>query len=374
VAKAKGLAVLLTTTALTAACIFPTLAAPSSSAPGTPDVRETILQLLEQRALHSDQIDWPAARRQLTQASSTDEADRIVTELIARSTAHHGHWIRTQAVPGAAEEKPRPASTQQVRQRNAEADPPGPTRGHEDANDPIGWIRVPPFLDNPSAPRELTRQRRQAFARMLQSWLRSEDQRRACGWIVDLRQNGGGNMWPMLAGIAPLLSTDPKHREVIGAFVRGAEHQTWRIESGQVLLGDRSPVRLDSPVYVLRHPAPPIAVLFGPRTASSGEALALAFRGRPATRSFGQKTAGYSTANVPTPLPDGSRLLLTVSVSVDRNLKGDGGKLEPDVFVSNAADAEKSARNWLLAQSQCRAMASRPQTADIRLPTRPPDD
>lgn len=354
-AKAKGLAVLLTTTALTAACIFPTLAAPAPPTPDAPDVRATILQLLEQRALHSDQIDWPAARRQLEQARDSDEADKIVTELIARSTAHHGHWIRTQAVPGAAEEKPRPASTQQVRQRKAEAAPPGPTRGPEDANDPIGWIRVPPFLDNPSAPRELTRQRRQAFARMLQSWLRSEDQRPLCGWIVDLRQNGGGNMWPMLAGIAPLLSTDLKHREVIGAFVRGAEHQTWSIESGQVLLGDRSPVRLDSPAYVLRHPAPPIAVLFGPRTASSGEALALALRGRPATRSFGQKTAGYSTANVPTPLPDGSRLLLTVSVSVDRNLKGDGGKLTPDEKTSDAEVTEAAARKWLLQQPRCLA-------------------
>ena len=25
------------------------------------------------------------------------------------------------------------------------------------------------------------------------------------GWIVDLRGNGGGNMWPMLAGIGPIL-------------------------------------------------------------------------------------------------------------------------------------------------------------------------
>lgn len=29
-----------------------------------------------------------------------------------------------------------------------------------------------------------------------------------CGWIVDLRGNGGGNMWPMLAGIGPLLGTE----------------------------------------------------------------------------------------------------------------------------------------------------------------------
>jgi len=359
-ANAKGLAVLLTTTALTAACIFPTRAAPAPPTPDTPDVRETILQLLEQRALHSDQIDWPAARRQLKQARSTDEADRIVTDLISRSTANHGRWRRAQSAPSVAGERPRTADTEQRRQLDTQAGAPGLQRKPADPKDPIGSIRVPPFMDKPSAPREIKHQRRQAFARMLQSWLRSEDQRNLCGWIVDLRENRGGNMWPMLAGIAPLLSTDPKHREVIGAFVRGAEHQTWSIESGRVLLGERSPMSLDSAPYVLRHPAPPVAVLIGPRTASSGEAVALAFRGRPATRSFGQKTSGYSTANVPTPLPGGSTLSLTVSVSVDRNLKGDGGKLEPDVAVEDGVEAESAARSWLMAQPACRGVAKAP--------------
>lgn len=207
-------------------------------------------------------------------------------------------------------------------------------------------------------PSEVLDRQRLTFARQLQSQLRKEDERDRCGWIVDLRQNQGGNMWPMLVGVAPLLSTDPKHREVIGAFVGGPQRQTWSIESSLVLLDERAPVALDSPAYSLRHPAPPVAVLIGPKTGSSGEAVALAFRGRPATRSFGQASAGYSTANVPTRLPDGSILLLTGSVSVDRNLKGDGGNLQPDVTVSNAADAEQSARNWLLAQPQCRTMAS----------------
>ncbi|MDY0980348.1 S41 family peptidase [Stenotrophomonas sp. CFBP8994] len=359
-AKAKGLAVLLTTTALTAACIFPTRAAPAPPTPDTPDVRETILQLLEQRALHSDQIDWPAAHQQLKQARSTDEADRIVTDLISRSTANHGRWRRAQSAPSVAGERPRTADTEQRRQLDTQAGAPGLQRKPADPKDPIGSIRVPPFMDKPSAPREIKHQRRQAFARMLQSWLRSEDQRNLCGWIVDLRENRGGNMWPMLAGIAPLLSTDPKHREVIGAFVRGAEHQTWSIESGRVLLGERSPMSLDSASYVLRHPAPPVAVLIGPRTASSGEAVALAFRGRPATRSFGQKTSGYSTANVPTPLPDGSTLSLTVSVSVDRNLKGDGGKLEPDFTIEDGVEAESAARSWLMAQPACRGVAKAP--------------
>lgn len=160
-------------------------------------------------------------------------------------------------------------------------------------------------------------------------------------------------MWPMLVGVAPLLSTDPTHREVIGAFDAGSTHQIWSLQSGRVMLDERSPMALDSPSYVLRHPAPPVAVLLGPKTGSSGEAVALAFRGRPATRSFGQETAGFSTANKPTRLSDGSILLLTGSISVDRNLQSDGRKLKPDVAVSDSDDAEVAARSWLLGQPQC---------------------
>jgi C-terminal processing protease CtpA/Prc len=31
------------------------------------------------------------------------------------------------------------------------------------------------------------------------------DQGNLAGWIVDLRNNGGGNMWPMLTGIGSIL-------------------------------------------------------------------------------------------------------------------------------------------------------------------------
>jgi len=33
----------------------------------------------------------------------------------------------------------------------------------------------------------------------------SADRDDLIGWIVDLRGNGGGNMWPMLAGVGPVL-------------------------------------------------------------------------------------------------------------------------------------------------------------------------
>lgn len=353
---AKGLAVIGTTAALAAALAFPSMAAPSQPADQLPDVRKEILQLLERGALYREQVDWPAARKQLQQTKHSAEADKLVDQLIARSTAGHGLWIRASAMSTPSGRMQRLARPEQLRRPSAAATASGPQRGQSGQADPIGWISVPYFKEDSTAPSSVRNQQKVTFARLLQLQLKAEDAINRCGWIMDLRANQGGNMWPMLLGIAPLLSTDAKRREVIGAFNIGATHQIWSIQSGRVLVEDRAPVELDSKAHVLRHPAPPVAVLFGPNTGSSGEMLALAFRGRPGSRSFGQMTAGYSTANMPTRLPDGGMLLLTGSVAVDRNLRGDGGKLKPDVNVSDTEDASIAARRWLMEQPSCKAL------------------
>ncbi len=43
------------------------------------------------------------------------------------------------------------------------------------------------------------------FATKLQAIVGELASKGPCGWIVDLRGNGGGNMWPMLAGVGPIL-------------------------------------------------------------------------------------------------------------------------------------------------------------------------
>src|SRR5688500_18114760 len=40
-----------------------------------------------------------------------------------------------------------------------------------------------------------------AFANAIQNTIRVADRDDLIGWIVDLRGNGGGNMWPMIAGL-----------------------------------------------------------------------------------------------------------------------------------------------------------------------------
>jgi C-terminal processing protease CtpA/Prc len=166
----------------------------------------------------------------------------------------------------------------------------------------------------------------------------------ACRWVVDLRANGGGNMWPMLGGLRPFLGEDG-----LGSFVTAAgSGSLWTARGGVDVKPSAALAGLES-AYV--------AVLTGPMTGSSGEAVTISFRGRARTRSFGLPTAGLSTANRGFVLPDSSMIFLTVSVEADRTGKRYGEKIEPDEVIAAPAagstEDEQLARAvaWLGAQS-----------------------
>jgi C-terminal processing protease CtpA/Prc len=63
---------------------------------------------------------------------------------------------------------------------------------------------------------------------------------------------------------------------------------------------------------------PAVAVLTSRLTASAGEGVAVAFRGRPQSRSFGEPTAGVPTCLAATTLSDGSLLSVSACLFVDR--------------------------------------------------------
>jgi carboxyl-terminal processing protease len=63
----------------------------------------------------------------------------------------------------------------------------------------VGYVRVTGFSG--------TAAQAQAFTDAIQSAIKAADSDQVRGWIVDLRGNGGGNMWPMIAGVGPILGT-----------------------------------------------------------------------------------------------------------------------------------------------------------------------
>lgn len=170
--------------------------------------------------------------------------------------------------------------------------------------------------------------------------IRGADATPICGWVVDLRRNVGGNMWPMLHAVRPILGEG-------NPFTYRYGKGPWSQE----------------PVYLLKQPNPAIAVLTSRLTVSSGELLAVAFRGPPTTRTFGEATSGLSTSNMNYPLVDGAMLVVTTSRAADRTGRVYDGPIQPDQPVaidwprlgSDDDPVIRVASSWLQEQARCRA-------------------
>ena len=104
-------------------------------------------------------------------------------------------------------------------------------------------------------------------------------------------------------------------------------------------------------------PAPAVAVLTGPSTGSAGEAVAIAFRGRPLTRSFGANTAGATNSPTIYRLADGATIRFSTALDTDRQGHIYRHAIAPDVRVSASKGNDRVARvaiTWLKSTTACR--------------------
>jgi hypothetical protein len=193
-----------------------------------------------------------------------------------------------------------------------------------------------------------------AYRAALRAALERLDGGALCGWVIDLRNNDGGNMWPMLQGLDPLLGPAP-----FGFFVApSGQLALWQRESGSIRTSFKAAAPEEA-AFALKGGAAPVAVLIGPRTASSGEMTAIALIGRADVRTFGAPTAGLTTANVPIRMSDGAYLVVTETFVRDRTGRDYRGAILPDE-PTKESDAQKAAVRWI--DGQCarsdRAMQS----------------
>lgn len=129
----------------------------------------------------------------------------------------------------------------------------------------------------------------------------------ARGVIVDLRGNTGGNMYPMIASVSPLLPDGI----VLKFQSRKQTSPVWLdYVMGSCQLSAESVVKFPS--------STPVAILTDDHTGSSGEATLLCFRGLDNVRTFGAPTAGYASGNMSYTLSDGYLFAITRSADVAR--------------------------------------------------------
>lgn len=135
-----------------------------------------------------------------------------------------------------------------------------------------------------------------------------------CGWIVDLRGDIGGDLWPMLLGLQPLLGSG-----TVGYFVLPGKAPE-AIGLTETAVAQDGTIQMKASTFGRRGlEDAPVAVITGPLTASSGEFVRIAFTGREGAATFGRQTLGIPTANQLFPLSDGAILNLTVGRFADRS-------------------------------------------------------
>jgi hypothetical protein len=293
-------------------------------APAAQRLLDSAIALVRTNALWRDTVTWskvePRVRAIAAGSTTTADVYPAIRALLTSLGDHHSFLMP-------------PDATRQFQTGGAQ----NPRPEVRALADSIGYISVPAYSGDDGAAMK-------RYVVEVHDALTATAAKTSCRWIVDLRGNGGGNMWPMLGGLRPFLG-----EAGLGSFVGSkGPGPLWHARDVVDVPLTPALASLDS-AYV--------AVLTGPRTGSSGEAVTISFIGRPRTRSFGLPTAGLSTANGEYSLPDSSMILLTVSVEADRNGKRYGGKIDPSEIVAadpTGGDAQLArATAWLRAQPGC---------------------
>ena len=205
----------------------------------------------------------------------------------------------------------------------------------------IGYINVPDFSSRNDSVKV-------QFATKIQGLIKTLDTEHTIkGWVVDLRDNPGGNMHPMLAGLGPLTGEGTS-----GHFISGKDKASvaWFYKDGAFGVGQNVTTQVENP-YAIKQSNPKIAILIGSKTGSSGEMTAVAFIGKENTKLFGQTSAGYTTTNQDYALPNGDRVYLASGYISDRNGLIYPKNLKPDVLIiEDNKDTDKTlelAIDWL---------------------------
>jgi len=186
------------------------------------------------------------------------------------------------------------------------------------------------------------------IADSLQDMIARLDANGVSKWIIDLRKNSGGNCWPMLAGIGPLLGEG-----ICGYFVSGHERVPITYRNGAAFQGRHARCRVSNNGYRTKSARNDIVVLTSRGTVSAGEIVALAFKGRQRVLLYGEPTAGLTTANATYSLSDHSMLVLTICQEADPTGRICEGSIAPDKYITAAGPAQgdivkRAAIGWLL--------------------------
>ncbi|HMQ62648.1 MAG TPA: S41 family peptidase [Flavilitoribacter sp.] len=250
---------------------------------------ESLYKLIKRESIHRMEVDWDkvdqAFRGQLAKAKTRNDSMRaFVTIFKEMKDPHSSIYCEagTIAFFNPVDEATFDRLTPMMNRSNSEM---GRVKTAFLENK-YAYIQVPGFF----ARAEMV----DSLAQMISDSISRFDPKKTKGFIIDLRLNKGGSLYPMLSGLGALLGDGPIGGET---GVDDKVVRSWAIENGNF-------VQQGTPQSSIRHACgdafvkKPVVILTGPITISSGALVAVAFKGRKKTRIIGEPTGeGYTTSN-----------------------------------------------------------------------------
>ena len=298
--------------------------------------------IILQHSLYSNRVNWETEKTAAYEAAGTitSKADLlpVITAVYKKLDDHHG-WFQQYGdriqLPWKDKREPTGAM------RKAWAN--GPKVAAMMLGD-IAYLRIPNM-------NVYTQAQIDYYANWLADSVRSLAAKNPKAWIIDLRVNGGGNIIPMMSGLASFFPEgilshylDKNNKAVSASAIRNKifMHE----DSLHANLKQALP-KLDKQK---------VAILIGRGTGSSGEGVAYNFMNRKRTRSFGEASAGVANSTEGFLFnEEQSYFLLTTAKLGNRHKKPAPETLLPQVIVpvndnfeTPANDATvKAALKWL---------------------------
>lgn len=197
-------------------------------------------------------------------------------------------------------------------------------------NKNIGYLRIPGNND-------FSFKKVDSLANDIVENINSVNSKKIKGWIIDLRVNTGGNMYPILLGLKEFIGNNI----IFGGFVNSKNELTgnWEIKNNKLLI-DNNPLERKSLVSLIPRMDIPIVILTSGYTASAGEMTAISMIGRRNTYLVGEPTANYTTAVQGFEIDKNSAINLSTDYVFDRNKKKYTQSITPDYTIINGDNFE----------------------------------
>ncbi|WP_322286898.1 S41 family peptidase [Aquimarina sp. 2201CG5-10] len=173
-----------------------------------------------------------------------------------------------------------------------------------------GYVRIPGILLMNVSQDSLNAKSQQMYDKIIEV----DTSTSLKGWIIDLRFNSGGNAYAMIAALYHLLGDTVVYN---GLDLNGEVKLIHRLENGNFYAGKK----IEATVRARQKPDITIPVTFitGKLTASAGEDILVAFKGRDNISFIGEPTYGFLTGNDKFELPFEAVMAMTTEYIADRN-------------------------------------------------------